>query len=401
MLKSALPFFFLVPCITSIAFCLFSIRSAAVFFSKKGSVDPAFAPPVSVLRSVCGVEAGTYENLASFCRQDYPQFQILLAVHDPQDPAVPLIRRLIRDFPGVDLQLFLCPRAMGTNPKVSNLMQMEPKARHPFLLVCDSDVRVEPDTLRRVIQPMAEPKVGAVTCMCRSQGLGWISTFEALREATEFCPGVLAAHRLEGMKFGLGSAILVRRTALDRIGGLASIADYLADDFLLGNRIAGAGCEVVLSDAVVEHHLSLNGLGSLAQRQLRWNRGIRVSRPWGYRGLLFTYGVPMSLLFLAASGASTFAWGVLAATWAARLSMAHAVGARGLRASAARRFLWLVPVQDLFSFTLWCAGLFGRTVRWRGRLFRLAGSGKLVPAGGPPPDFSALYDEATITAAAQ
>ncbi len=401
MLSSVLSFLFLIPCITSVGFGLFSIRSAAAFFSKKDRVDPSFAPPVSVLRSVCGVDAGTYENLASFCRQDYPQFQILLAVHDPQDPAVPVIRRLIRDFPQVDIQLFLCPRALGTNPKVSNLMQVESKARHPFLLVCDSDVRVEQDTLRRVVQPMVDPKVGAVTCMCRSQGGGWVSTLEALREATEFCPGVLAAHRLEGIQFGLGAAILVRRTALERIGGLASIADYLADDFLLGNRIAHAGYSVVLSGAVVDHGLSLDGLRSLAQRQLRWNRGIRVCRPWGYRGLVFTYGVPMSMLFLAVSGVSAFTLSVLAMTWTARLGMARVVGGRWLKAPAARRFLWLVPVQDTLSFALWCAGLFGRTIRWRGRVFRLADSGKLIPVGGQAPDLSTLYDDATVAAAAQ
>ena len=401
MPHAMLPLFFLIPCVTSIVFYLFSLYSASAFFSGKDGMDHGFTPAVSVLRSVCGADTGTYENLASFCRQDYPQFQILLAVHDPEDPAVPVIRKLIRDFPGTDVRMFLCPRIAGANPKISNLMQVDPKARYPLLLVCDSDIRVERDFLRRVVQPMRNPGVGAVTCMCRSLSKGWIGTLEGLRESTEFCPRVLVAGRGEGVKFGLGSAILVRREALDRIGGLASIADYLADDFLLGNRIAGAGFRVALSETVVEHQLSLGSIKSLVRRQLRWNRGIRVCRPWGYRGLFFTYGVPMSLLLLLAAGGTAPAWGVLAAAWVVRLFAAYWIGARALRDRAARRFLWMVPLQDLFSFTLWFMGLSGQTIHWRDRVFRLTGDGKLIPAGGPARAVSAAYNDETVVAAAQ
>ena len=401
MPRSVIILFSLIPCVTSVGFCLFSLYSAATFFSRKGGADPAFTPPVSVLRSVCGADAGTYENLASFCRQDYPQFQVLLAVHDPQDPAVPVIRRLIRDFPAAGVQLIFCPRTAGSNPKISNLLQAEPKARYPLLLICDSDIRVQRDFLRRVVQPARDPGVGAVTCMCRSLSKGRIGTLEGLRESTEFCPGVLAADRLEGIRFGLGSAILVRREALDRIGGLASVADYLADDFLLGNRVAKAGYRVVLSETVVEHQLSVEGFGSLAQRQLRWNRGIRVCRPWGYLGIFFTYGIPMSFFLLLAAGGAAWVWGILAAVWSARLLMAYVVGARLLQDRAARRFLWMVPLQDLFSFTLWFMGLFGRAIHWRGRAYRLADDGKLIPVGGPAHAVAAPYEDETVAAAAQ
>ncbi len=398
----SLPFFLLlVPCVTSIAFYLLSIHAASRFFSGRSRPGPEFLPLVSILKSLCGLDRETYENLASFCRQDYPRFQLLLGVHDERDPVIPVLRRLALDFPRVDIQIIPCGRALGANPKVNNLLQMQEKADHPFLLVCDSDVRVEMDYLRRVVRPMADPAVGAVTCMCRSMSKGWAGALEALHGATEFCPGVLTANRLEGMKFGLGAAILVRREALQRIGGFTSIADYLADDYLLGNKIAKAGYAVRLSDVVVEHDLSLRGLRALFQRQIRWNRGIRVCRPWGYRGLLFTYGVPMSLALLFAGGGSAFAWGMLGAVWIARLAMAHLVGAGHLHDRAARKFLWLVPLQDLFSFGLWLSGLFGVRISWRGHSYRLTKAGKLIPLEADAPALSPTYDNAPLAAASQ
>ena len=368
-------------CACAIGFFLFSAFCAVRFFSglRQEPAEP-FLPPVSVLKSLCGVDPGTEENLASFCRQDYPRMQILFGVSDPADPVIPVVRRLIQRFPDREIGMVFCGRALGMNPKVSSLIQMEGKARHLFLLICDDDIRVGADALRRMVLPLKDPRVGAVTCMCRSMSKGWIGTLEALREVTEFCPGVLAANRIEGgMRFGLGSAILLKREALERIGGLASIADYLADDYLLGSRIARAGWTVLLSDVVVEHELAFKRLGDFARRQVRWNRGIRVCRPWGYRGLLLTHGVPMSVLFLLLSGFSRMGWAMLGAVWSCRLAAAHLIGARCFGDRAARRYLWLTPVQDLLSFACWCAGLFGRRIHWRGRSFRLSEEGKLDP----------------------
>lgn len=371
----------LIPCLASAAFYLLCIQSAFSHFSKnkKSLEESEFLPPVSILKPVCGADAQIYEDLASFCRQEYPLYQVLVGVPDAQDPAVPVVRRLMRDFPGLDIRMVLCERKMGANPKVSSLVQMERQAGYPFLLICDSDIRVSRDYLRRVIRPMRRAEVGAVTCMCHALSKGWIGTLEALRESTEFCPHVLAAGRLEGIRFGLGSTIAVRREALDRIGGLASIADYLADDYLLGSRIAGAGYRVVLSDLVVEHNLSIRSFREFMQRQIRWNRGIRVCRPWGYRGLLLTYGLPAAFLFLLLSGGSRFGWAVLGILTALRLAMAWVVGGRFLNDRSARKYLWAVPLQDGVSFALWAFSLTGNTVYWRGRYFKLTPEGKLTP----------------------
>jgi ceramide glucosyltransferase len=383
-----------VACVTSIAFSLFSIRCASEFFSTRRQPPGGGEPPVSIFKSVRGADEGMYEDLASFCRLDYPAYELLFGVYDPNDPAIPLIERLRRDFPETDIRLVLCDRVSGANPKVSNLVQLEPHAKYPMFLVCDSDIRVQRDFLRRLVAPMRDASVGAVTCMCQSLSKGAVATLEALRQATEFCPNVLVASKLEGIRFGLGSATLARAEAVRKIGGFASIADYLADDYLLGNRIAAAGYRVVLSDIIVQHGLSIGSFRDLFRRQLRWNRGIRSCRPWGYRGLLFTYGIPMSLLFLAASRFSPAGWGLFGATWGIRLLAANIIGARYFNDRAARKFVLLTPLQDLLSFALWCAGLAGSGVHWRGQAFRLTREGKLVPLTRQVPYPAPAYDNA-------
>ena len=380
-MRGALFYFSLIVCLASVGYSLFSVWCAAAFFSSEKRAPPdGETPSVTVLKSVCGVDAGTHENLASFCRQDYPEFQILFGVEDRDDPVVRLIGRLKEEFPAADIEWVLCDRRTGQNPKVSNLIPLEEKTKHPLLLVSDGDIRVDRQFLRRMVRPMRDPGVGAVTCMCRSLSKGWIGTLEAIRESTEFCPQVLVAEKLEGIRFGLGSGILLRKAALEKIGGFASIADVLADDFCLGNRIAQAGYAVRLSPEVVEHDLSITDLRVLLRRQIRWNRGIRACRPWGYRGLLLTYGIPISLLLLPASGFSAAGWAVFAATWTARLAAARIIGGGFLSDRAARRYPWLAPAQDLLSFPVWCAGLFGNRIQWRGRSFRLTMEGKLLPS---------------------
>ncbi len=381
-----LSFFLSLLCLTAVGFSLAAIYAAREFFSRAPKTGADFSPPISILKPVRGSDGDAYENLASFCRQDYPQYQVIFGVRDEADPARGVLARLIRDFPKVDIQVVRCDRDVATNPKVSSLIQIQRKAGYPFWLVCDSDIGVDRDYLRRLIQPMVDPAVGAVTCMYRSLSKGWIGTLEALRESTEFCPHVLVARKFEGIRFGLGSSILVRREALDQIGGMSSIADYLADDFLLGNRVAKAGYTVVLSDVVVQHELSITSFSELLRRQIRWNRGIRVCRPWGYRGLLFTYGVPASRLLLLATHGSALGWALFGVVWISRLAMAHIVGARYLSDRAARKFLGWVPVQDLVSFVLWCVGLFGNVVSWRDQTFRLTKEGKLLAIHNRPPE---------------
>jgi ceramide glucosyltransferase len=373
----------LVLCGTAMWYYGYAIAAAMKFFSQPADVQPDFHPPISILKPIHGLDREAYANLASFCRQDYPQYELLCGVPDAQDPGAEVVRRVIRDFPDVDIHLVVGQRPCGVNPKVGILAAAACQARYPTLLIADSDIRVGPDYLRQVVQPLRQPAVGVVTCPYRSRARGGAATLDALGAATEFHAGVLVAQRLEGMRFALGSTVVITRQALDAIGGFAPLADHLADDFLLGHLAARAGYRVVLCPYVVEHVLPAEGFGEFVRRQRRWAIGQRHSRPWGHVGLLFTHGTAMSLAFLLASGGAAIGWAVVGVTWLARLAMGWIIGAKYLRDATARRFLWLIPLRDLIGFALWCSSFVGNTVDWRGQRFRVVKGGRLLPVRRP------------------
>ncbi len=363
--------------LTATCFYCYSSFAAIEFFNHPDSIVPGFHPPVTVIKPVCGLDSDTYENLASFCQQDYPEYQIVFGVRDPQDLGIEVINKIIQNFPALDIQLIVSDRTIGTNLKVSNLANAATVAKYPLLVIADSDIRVGCDYIQRVVQPFHDESVGVVTCLYRSLVQGWVATFEAIEISTKFHPGVLVARKLDGINFALGSTIAIRRKALEAIGGFESVADYLADDFQLGYLPAQAGYKVVLSDYVVDHVLATENLTDFIQRQTRWTRCIRVSRPWGYLGLIFTHGTATSLLFLLASRGSILGWAVLGITWSTRLMMAWIVGVRSLQDPVAKKFLWLVPLRDLLTFALWCYSFIGNTIEWRGRKLKLIKGGKL------------------------
>ena len=364
--------------LSAIAYYGYAIYAANKFFAHSPVYDEAFHPAVSILRPICGIDSKTYQNLASFCQQEYPEYQIIFGVQDPQDPSMEVVRQLIKDFANLDIQVTASLYSFGANRKVSNLAHAVTKAKYDILLLADSDVRVEPDYLRRVIQPLSDPAVGVVTCLYRSIAQGWVTTIEALSTPTEFLPGVLVSTALEGIKFAMGQTIVIRRSVLEEIGGFAAIADYLADDFQLGFLSTQAGYKVVLSDYLIDHVMPQSAIAVSIHRQTRWLVGIRASRPWGYIGLIFTHGTVTSLLFLLATGGSVLGWSVLSVAWVMRLAMAWFVGIRCLGDPVAQKLFWLVPLRDGISFVLWGYSLIGNTVEWRDRQFRLTRSGKLI-----------------------
>ncbi len=379
-------------CLSAFWFYCYAIYAAITFFNRPQPVEQDFHPPVTILKPICGLDGEAYENFASFCQQDYPDYQIIFAVRDAKDPAIEIVHKIIYYFPNLDIQLVvnnaskgLHQRTIGTNFKVNNLATAAAFAKHEILVIADSDIRVGKDYLRRVIQPLKDSNVGVVTCLYRSLAQGWVTTLEAIGIATEFHAGVLVSKQLEGMKFALGSTIVIRKEVLEVIGGFPVIADYLADDFQLGYLSAKAGYKVVLSDYVVEHILATSTFADSIQRQIRWARGTRVSRPWGYLGLIFTYGTVTSLLFLIATGGSWLGWIGLGLTWSARLVMAWVIGVWSLKDSSAKKFLWLVPLRDLMSFLLWCYSFVGNVIKWRGQKLRLTKGGQLVLLKADPP----------------
>ncbi len=369
-------------CLSSSAYYILCLWSARTFLREKkadGGARPQMLPPVSILKPLKGADPDIYESFRSHCLQDYPEYEIIFGVSDPDDPAVASVQQLQREFPERSIRLVVSPNKLGANVKVSNLEQTLPWARYEHLLVNDSDIRVEPDYLRRVMAPLTDERVGMVTCLYRGLPASTLgSHLESLGISTDFCAGVLVARQLEGgLRFGLGSTLAFRRSDLERIGGFKSIVDFLADDYELGRRIAGLGLQVVLSNVVVETHLPAYALRGFWSHQLRWARGVRDSRAGGYIGLVSTYGLMWGLFALIAGGAALWSWAVLGATALLRLAVALVVGNGVLDDRRLWGSLWLLPVRDLVAVAVWIASFAGHTVTWRGDRFELR-KGRLI-----------------------
>ncbi len=346
-----------------------------------GSATTAL-PAVSILKPLKGMDPEIYESLRSHCLQEYPEYEIVFGVGDPNDPAVATIRKLQQEFPRLRIELIICPKNLGANAKVSNLEQMLAHARHGHLIVNDSDIRVEKDYLRRVLETLAEPGVGLVTCLYRGIAAPTLgSRLEALGISTDFAAGVLVARKIErGIHFGLGSTLAFHLADLERMGGFEAIVDYLGDDYELGKRIAGSGLAVVLSPVIVETYLPAHDLKNFLSHQMRWARNVRDARASGYLGLMFTFGIFWSLLALVASGGALWAWLGMAAILMLRIAVAIVVGREVLGDRQSLKFLWLIPLRDLIAVGTWAASFAGNTVRWRGDRFRLK-NGKLTRIG--------------------
>jgi len=365
--------------IASGGYYLLCLWSAIAFLKKRNSTSGPFTPPVSILKPLKGTDPEIYESFRSHCLQDYPEYQIIFGVSDPNDPAIAEVERLQQEFPQRAIRMVYCNENLGANTKVGNLVQMLREARFEHLIVNDSDIRVESDYLRRVMAGLSDPANGLITCLYRGvAGPTLGSRLEALGISTDFCAGVLAARQLEGgIRFGLGSTMAFRRNDLAAIGGFESIVDYLADDYELGRRIAEQGRNVQLSDVVVETFLPAYSFGGFLRHQLRWARGVRDSRRWGYLGLGVTFGLLWALLAVLLAPAAPWAWGLLASVVVLRIAVAIVVGQMVLGDRQVVSLIVLIPLRDLLAFLVWLASFVGHTVDWRGTSFYLK-NGKLV-----------------------
>jgi ceramide glucosyltransferase len=374
-------FLALAGCVSSAVYYFICLWTAAAFLQRRSSQAPqtnSFFPPVSILKPLKGTDPDIYESFRSHCLQDYPDYEIIFGISDPNDPAVATVEWLQRDFPDRNIRLVVCPNILGPNVKVSNLEQIVQSARYDYLIVNDSDMRVESDYLQRVISPLADPHVGLVTCLYRGIAEMTVGAkLEALGIA-DFCASVLVAEQVErGLHFGLGSTLAFRRSELNRIGGFKSIVDFLADDYELGRRIAALGLNIVLSDVVVETHLPAYDLRGFVMHQLRWARGVRDARRGGYIGLVSTFGIAWALLAVLAAGASPWSWLVLAAMLLLRSILGLVVCRSVLQDEEAVERLWLLPLRDLIAVGVWIASFVGHTVTWRGDRFQLK-NGRLI-----------------------
>jgi len=366
--------------ITYYLLCLWSARQYLGYRKSTQLARESHQPGISILKPLKGVDPAIYESFCSHCVQDYPEYEIIFGVSEPDDPAVAVVERLQKEFPTREIRLVVCPERLGTNLKVSNLVQMLPQARYDYLIVNDSDIRVAPDYLQRVLAPLSQPEVGMVTCLYRGvPGRTLGSRLESLGISTDFAGGVLVARSLEGVRFGLGSTLALRRAELERIGGFEGLLDYLADDYQLGKRIAALGLEVRLSEIVVDTFLPAYDLSSFLEHQLRWARSVRDSRRWGYIGMLLTYGLPWALLALVATRAAPWSVALFAIALILRVAVAIVVGRSALQDRFVLRLLPLVLLRDLVAVVVWCASFASDTISWRGSHFHLR-DGKLSPA---------------------
>jgi ceramide glucosyltransferase len=368
------------------AFYLLSIWSAVSFFRRREPDGAPYTPPASILKPCRGLDREAFENFASFCQQDYPEYEILFAVADPADPAVPVIERLMREFPAVPIRLIRSVPAVGANNKVNKLIRLAAEARYDLLVINDSDVRATRDYLRRVAAPFRDPQVGATTAMYRGEtiaprgGLG--AELEAVGITSEFQAGVLTAWRLEGVKFALGATMACTRKALEAMGGFEPLADFHSDDYELGSRIAARGYRVELLRDPVTIVYGRQSLREFAAHQLRWALTTRFARPGGHFGLLLTFGLPWSLAAAAVAPARWIAAAYVCAYVVLRFAAAWTVGVWGLGDRLLRRRMWLVPVRDATGFLTWIAGYFFTRINWRGSGFHVV-RGKLVPVEQP------------------
>ncbi len=364
------------------AYYILSIIAGFRFFSGRRASDSGMLLPVSIMIPLHGADYKAYQNYAELCRQDYPDYQIVFGVRDSQDSSVSIVNKLISDFPDQDIALVISDKTIGQNLKVSNLANMLARVKHEQVVIVDSDIRVSRDYLRKVLAPLSDPHVGLVTCLYRAaETPDFAAKLEAVGITAEFGAGVLMAWMLEGVKFALGSTMATTRTRLEAIGGFHAVADYLADDFMLGNLIARDGYEVRLSHHVVETAMQPAGFMSMMRHQMRWARSTRISRPMGYLGLILTYGTALALLNVAIDRASTFSVMLLASTLVIRLTMGWMIGVHWLGDVLLKKHFWLVPVRDVLSFLIWCLSWVGKRVEWRGRLFEVAPDGTMILVG--------------------
>jgi ceramide glucosyltransferase len=326
--------------------------------------------PVSILKPVYGKDPGFYEAIRSHALQRYPEFEMLFGIRRDDDPARFEVERLAREFPALPIRLVLC-QTSAPNLKVGSLIDLAREARHPILIVNDSDISVPAGYIRDVTAPLSDPGVGLVTCLYRAEAHDWPSRFEALAIATDFAPSTLVARLFGVSEFGLGSTLAFRAADLDRIGGFLAIADHIADDYQLGRKIHALGLRNVISEVVVSTRISSGSWRGAWRHQVRWARTIRLSGGAGYAGLPITYAT-----LWVAIAALLGLWWIALPLLAMRLAMAFACG-RLLKSADVWKYCYAIPLRDLCGVAVWAAGLVGHQVVWRDQRLTLDAEGRI------------------------
>ena len=367
-----------------LVYYLLTLWAASAYFRsnrKRVNRHCAFAPPVSILKPVRGLDREAYENFATFCLQQYPVYEILFCVNNAADPAVPVIEDLIRDFPERSIRLLVGAPHIGASGKVNKLCRLAKEASYDLLVISDSDVRVDRDYLQNVVAPFADPKVGAVTVLFRSVDAGSLgAALDAVGSAVEFAASALLAQKLEGIHFALGATMATTKDRLAEIGGFEGLADRYVDDYEFGKRIANKGYRIHLSPAPVSMVYPRQSLSEFLRHELRWSIGLRNVRPIGHAAMGFTLGSLWTILAVIAAPSAFIASLYILAYLALRSAVYLTIGVWGLEDQVVRRAWWLVPLRDAAAFAVWVASFFSNRISWRGLQFRVK-NGVLFPLG--------------------
>ena len=360
--------------------CLHALAAAARVRRFKPEGEPALAdfPGVTILKPVRGAEAGLYENLASFCEQDYhAAAQVIFGVHDPRDPAVAVVERLIARHPGHDFELRITDVTRGPNPKVANLMGMQASIRHDIVVIADSDIAVPRDYLSRTVAALGRPGVGLVTYLYRGDVHGGLwARLAAMAIDYHFLPNVLVGLAMGLARPCFGATIALKRETLAAIGGFDAFIAHLADDNAIGEAVRQAGLSVAIPPLVVRHTCAERDAGELLRHELRWARTLRAASPWGYAGLVMTHPLPFAIIGALLSGPALVGGLMIVAAIACRLVLQvqvdHTLGVRSKSG-------WLGPARDLLAFGVHFASFFIDVVSWRGHRYKVRADGTLVP----------------------
>ena len=359
--------------IAPLIYYMVAIFAALRFFLRERARRlPAFSPPVSLLKPVRGVDFASYENFRSFCTLNYPGYEILFCVNEMDDPAVPVIRKLQHEFPERRIEIFSGAQQIGTNRKVNNLALLTKNARYEMLVQSDGDVRVGPEYLQEVVAPFSDPAIGVVSCFYRGVAeRNFWAEMEAIGAASDFLAGALVANLPGEVTFALGASVATTKAWLSKIGGYEALADLLADDYEIGNRVYKAGGKVLLSREVVWTMYPAQSFEGFWQHQVRWARTVRLVRPASFFGLIFTHGLPLAILGMITAPTAAVGTGILGAYVVLRLLMAWIVGIWGVKDEVLARKLWLVPLRDAIHFAVWLAGYTSNRVTWGGTEFEI------------------------------
>jgi len=353
-----------------LAGCIFAILS----WSKRCIPTPTGMPSISVLKPLCGMEPGLYENLRSFCTQDYPEFQVIFGAQSPDDPALAVARELQIEFPHRDIQIVSGHHIRCGNRKVANLMHMEKSIAFEYLAVSDSDICVGPDYLQHLACQLGAPDTGVVTCLYRGRPDASVwSRLGALHINEWFLPSVLAGRALGLRDFGFGATLAMRRKALDSVGGFAKLADQLADDYMLAKLLRRRGLKTVISGYLVETAVHEPAFSSLWRHELRWAKTIRILQPAGHALSCITHALSVTLLAACLAHAQPWAWAMPACALILR-SVMHRISAHALGLSPLSG-VFLLPIRDMMAFAIWLGSYFGRHVHWRGHHFAVGRDG--------------------------